>query len=427
MATAQSFLKRIPQYTRAARHIRSVVGHGTARKWANLARVEMERKLRRVEVKGRPYLLIIDPCNYCNLRCPLCPTGMGELGRAQSMMSFDCFQRYFDPHAPYLFEVYLHNWGESLMNKDIFRMIEYAQARNVGTNLSSNMVAPTSTHLDGILDAGLEYLVVSLDGVDQQSYGKYRVRGNFERVIENMSELIRRRNQRNKKTPMVEWQYIVMRHNEDRVEEAEKLAKSIGVDLLRFIPVGLPYEAENRDDLAKEWFPLTMNGAKDTGDHDQQFGQTGRPGPCFYLYRSMVVNADGGVSPCCIVYRRDRDFADLAEGFSDIGDVWNNDRYRSARSLFSAESVPDRPRTVCDTCNLFEWHKSKAGEIVPVAKPPQDASCGSTAAAMVARMAVAERQEEASTFTSAERRAGSGAGEAAALRATKLIEPTETN
>ena len=353
---------------------------------------------------------------------------MGKLGRAQSMLSFDCFKRYFDPHAPYLFEVYLHNWGESLMNKDIFRMIDYANGRNVGTNLSSNMVATTSKQIDGIIDAGLEYLVVSLDGVDQQSYGKYRVRGDFERVVENMSELIRRRNQRNKKTPMVEWQYIVMRHNEDRVEEAEKLAKSIGVDLLRFIPVGLPYEAENRDDLAKEWFPLTMNGAKDTADDDQQFGQSGRPGGCFYLYRSMVVNADGGVSPCCIVYRSDRDFADLAEGFSDIGDVWNNDRYRSARSLFSAESVPDRPRTVCDTCNLFEWHKTKAGESVPVAAPAptQDGGCGSTAAAMVARMAVPDTPKERAKLPSFEPGAGSDTGEVAPPRATKVPEPTET-
>ena len=424
MVNAESFLKRIPQYTRAARHVRSVVGHGTAQKWANLARVEMERKLRRINVKGRPYLLIIDPCNYCNLRCPLCPTGMGELGRVQSMMSFDCFKRYFDPHAPYLFEVYLHNWGESLMNKDIFRMIEYAQARNVGTNLSSNMVTPTSQQLDGMIDAGLEYLVVSLDGVDQESYGRYRVRGNFDRVVENMAELIRRRNARKKKTPMIEWQYIVMRHNEDRIEEAEKLAKSIGVDLLRFIPVGLPYEAQNQDELAKEWFPLTLSGHKDTGDHDQQFGQSGRAGPCFYLYRSMVVNADGGVSPCCIVYRRDRDFADLAEGFSNIGDVWNNDRYRSARSLFSAETVPDRPRTVCDTCELFEWHKSKKGESVPEAQRPQEASCGA-AATMIARMSVPPTQDEQAKSESAERRSGPDATGAEPPSARARREATE--
>jgi len=39
-------------------------------------------------------------------------------------------------------------------------------------------------------------LVVSLDGTSQEAYSKYRIRGEYDRVFENMSELIRRRNAR---------------------------------------------------------------------------------------------------------------------------------------------------------------------------------------------------------------------------------------
>ena len=177
MTRAEKLLKRIPQYTRNARHVWSVVRHGSPRKWVNLVRVEMERKLRSVELKSYPYLLFIDPCNYCNLRCPLCPTGIDELGRPQAMLSFEHFKRYFDPFAPFLFEAYLHNWGESLLNKQVYKMIEYAQSQNVGTNLSSNLVSLDSTDLDNLLDCGLEYLVVSLDGTSQETYAQYRVRG----------------------------------------------------------------------------------------------------------------------------------------------------------------------------------------------------------------------------------------------------------
>src|ERR1700751_4838906 len=67
MSLAQKLLRRIPQYTRNARHLRSVLGHGTARKWKNLLLAESERKLRRLELKSYPYLLLADPCNYCNL------------------------------------------------------------------------------------------------------------------------------------------------------------------------------------------------------------------------------------------------------------------------------------------------------------------------------------------------------------------------
>ncbi len=357
---AQDSLRRIPQYLRAGRHMRSVIEHGTPRKWANLALLESERLLRRTDLRARPYILYLDPCNYCNLRCPLCPTGINELGRKQGMMSFECFKRYLDPHIPYLFELNLYNWGEPLMNKDVHRMIAYAQSHNIGTNMSSNMVLATSDDLDNLIDAGLEHLTVSLDGTDQESYAKYRVRGKFDRVVENMSEIIKRRNARGKKYPFVEWQYIVMKHNQDNVEEAEQMAKKLGVDTIRFIPVGLPIETRNRKALADAWFPTRFEGRQTSEQTPQAFGMGQRSGGCFYLYRSLTVNADGGVSPCANVYKDGRDFDKLdAEKPIDIDAVWNNEKFRSARALFSAKNWDSRKRTICDGCDIFQHHPSK--------------------------------------------------------------------
>jgi MoaA/NifB/PqqE/SkfB family radical SAM enzyme len=353
---AQMLLRKIPQYTRNQRHLWSVLRHGTPRKWANLARVEIERKIRKVELAGYPYLLIIDPCNYCNLRCPLCPTGLNDLGRPQAMLSFEHFKEYFEPFAPYIFEAYLHNWGESLLNKQVYRMIEYAQGKNVGTNLSSNFLEIDSTDIDNILDCGLEYLVISLDGVSQEVYSQYRVRGDCDRVLENMNELIRRRNSRRKNTPVIEWQFVVMRQNEHQIAEAEALSKKIGVDLLRFIPVGMPFEFKERKSVADRWYPTRFDGRVASDHQEQQFGQAKKPGPCFYLYRSMVVNPDGGISPCCVVYRKNRDFAALNGQGTDIRSIWNNDKYRSARSLFSDSSPSSEGSTpiVCHECDIFE-------------------------------------------------------------------------
>jgi MoaA/NifB/PqqE/SkfB family radical SAM enzyme len=361
MPLAQRFLKRIPQYTRNARHLRSLLLHGNTRKWRNLLLAESERKLRRIEVKSYPYLLIADPCNYCNLKCPLCPTGLGELGRPQAMLSLDHFKKYFDPLQPYLFETYMHNWGESLLNPQVYSMISYAQDQNVGTNLSSNFVAVNSRDIDNLLACGLEYLVISLDGTNQNSYAKYRVGGNFDRVVSNLSELLRRRAARRQKTPIVEWQFIVMKHNEHEVAEAEILAQRLGVDLLRFIPVGMPYEFTNRSEVADQWYPTSLQGRSESTHDEQQFGQAGKPGPCFYLYRSMVINPDGGVSPCCVVYRKNRDFADLLPGQPwDVHSIWNNLKYRSARSLYSSTVLTGKSATVCDGCDIFARHRSKS-------------------------------------------------------------------
>ena len=355
MSLVNKYLSKVPQYTRHNRHAWSVMRHGTPRKWVNLALAEIERKLRREQVRSRPYILFIDPCNYCNLRCPLCPTGLDDLGRPQAMLSFEHFKQYFDPFALHIFEAYMHNWGESLLNKEVFNMIAYAQSKNVGTNLSSNFVDVSSDDMDKLLDSGLEYLVVSLDGTSQESYVKYRVRGDYQKVVDNLSEFIKRRNRRKLKTPVIEWQFVVMKQNEHQIPEAERLSKALGVDLLRFVPVGMPFEFKNRKDVADDWYPRTVNGRVPSDHTEQQFGQAGKPGPCFYLYRSMVVNPDGGISPCCIVYRENRDFASLKDGPVDIGEIWNNPKYQSARAIFAGtRGAKQRRATVCDVCDIFE-------------------------------------------------------------------------
>ena len=378
MSIAEKLLRKVPQYTRNARHLQSVIQHGTPTKWANLAKVEYERLRRRVRLDSHPYLLIIDPCNFCNLRCPLCPTGLNDLGREQSMMSLEHFKHYFEPHRRYLFEAYLHNWGESLINKEVFKMIDYAQRADVGTNLSSNLVIATSEDLDNLIDSGLEYLVVSLDGATSETYLKYRIRGDFDRVVANMAELIRRRNARGRKTPVVEWQYIVMKTNEHEIEQAEAMAKTLGVDLIRFVPVGMPFEFHERKEVADEWYPEKIKGRSQSDHTEQQYGQADKPSPCFYLYRSMVINPDGGVSPCCVVYRKNRDFGQLTDGPIDLEAIWNNDKYLSARSLFSSEVVEKRKPTVCDSCDIFAHHPSKrrpkpqlkVGEVIEIHRQP---------------------------------------------------------
>jgi MoaA/NifB/PqqE/SkfB family radical SAM enzyme len=359
MVLVERFLKKFPQHTRRMWHLWSVMKHGTPRKWANLSRVELERKRRRVELHGHPYILFIDPCNYCNLRCPLCPTGVDDLGRPQAMLSLAHFKKYFDPLAPYLFEAYLWNWGESLLNKQVYSMIEHAQRLNVGTNISTNLVKLDSSDLDNIIDSGLEYLVVALDGASPESYIQYRVRGDYGRVIENLSELLRRRNARGKRTPFVEWQFLVMKQNQHEVQQAEVLSKKLGVDILRLARCDIPYEYQYRKDLAEAWLPTPVEGRVRSDDKNRQFGQAAKPGPCFYLYRTMLVNPDGGVSPCCIVHGKNDDFADLNGVAIEPQKIWNNEKYRSARSLFSSQIVPDRQAIVCDNCDYFEKHVSK--------------------------------------------------------------------
>jgi radical SAM protein with 4Fe4S-binding SPASM domain len=169
--------------------------------------------------------------------------------------------------------------------------------------------------------------------------------------MNNLRALVETKKRLNRKTPFIEWQFILMKHNLHQVQEAERMAKSIGVDSLRFIPVGIPFGEEDKAVLKREWFPELGDFSASAEKSDHQFLQSPRKSACFYLYRSIAVNSDGKVSPCCYVYGQQNDFGDFLT--QNPRNIWNNEHYQSARSLFSGNGKASI-QTVCEQCNVFE-------------------------------------------------------------------------
>jgi len=332
------------------RYFRSFVLHNTPRKTWNFARVEWERRNGATVLRGRPYKYIIDVCNYCNLRCPLCPTGEENLGRNQRMMKLDEYLGILEQIRPYAFEVSFHNWGESTFNKDLWEMVRATQAANIGTNLSSNWVEVKPDLIDNVIESGLEYLVISCDGATKETYDLYRKRGDFERVIENMRALMRRKRELGSRTPLVEWQFLVFKHNYHEIEAARALAEDVGVDVFRLASAGLPLDRIEDQGLAEQWLPEDPAFGRLSTFKFRERGYLVDDG-CFYPFRAMTINPDGGVAPCCSVSDEADDFGNIFE--QTLPDVWNNAMYRSARALFSEDADPE-VATTCDGCNIFK-------------------------------------------------------------------------
>ena len=350
----EKILKKPPQFTRLRRHLFTLLNHSTPKKIINLIKVELQRKLGCNKVSASPYIIIIDPGNICNLKCPLCPTGLRKREVLRGFLKFDDFKKIVDQFKAHAYEVILHNWGEPFLNQDILPMIRYCADNNIGTNLSSNLNAlPFSG--EEVVRSGLEYLIVSLDGTTQAVYSKYRVQGKIETVLANLKTITAAKKKLNSKTPIIEWQYLVMKHNLDQIEEAKKLSKELEVDLLRFIPVGLPFDTPNKRELAQQWYPsfLVEEGTEYIED---RFLQKPIKGGCFYLYRSTTVTAMGKITPCCVVWKDDDQFGDILQ--TDFADIWNNSFYRKARALFSrTKAEGKRAMICCDRCSLFETKK----------------------------------------------------------------------
>ncbi|MBW1767598.1 MAG: radical SAM protein, partial [Deltaproteobacteria bacterium] len=144
----------------------------------------MQLMARSVHQVGMPPILQIEPSNICNLHCLTCATGAGLMTRPAALMSFDMYRRVIDQVKDHVYLLAFWSWGEPFINKDAFRMIRYAKENGILVHTSTNgHYFNTKEQARKVVDSGLDSLIVAVDGLDQQTYAKYRKGGNLQIVI----------------------------------------------------------------------------------------------------------------------------------------------------------------------------------------------------------------------------------------------------
>ena len=312
------------------------------KRWANRVLNSLEFKLRRERLLSYPCVLIIDPTNICNLRCPLCATGAGTSDIPPGMMDMNLYRRVIDELGPYLYELHLFNWGEPFLHRDFFDMVRYAKKFPIYINTSSNFNAVTGEMISQIVDCGLDELTVSIDGVTKEAYEKYRVGGDFDRVMSNLRSLVDEKKRRNSATPEIVFRFLVMKHNVKELDRAREVARELGcrfkkktirIDMLDFDSDSVKDKIEER----KEWLPDETEFNRYKKRDEKRRKKPGKKRVCKDLWQRVFINWNGAVYPCCNICAQD----DLFTTSYDVPfrEIWNGRKYTAARRLFREEKV----------------------------------------------------------------------------------------
>src|SRR5260370_19608400 len=191
------------------------------RAYTNVLKMRVNIALRRRRAHNYPVQAYIEPTLFCILRCPACPTGL-QLGlRPSASIKWDLFKSVVDEIGDYIFSLYMYNWGEPLLHKQTPEMIRYAKEKDVQITLSTNIsIKFSDDYIEPLVKSGLDTLVVSLDGTTEETYGKYRVRGDFDLVPYTMQRIQAANMKLSSHTPSVVWQFLVFKHNEHQIQQA---------------------------------------------------------------------------------------------------------------------------------------------------------------------------------------------------------------
>ncbi len=302
------------------------------------------------QVSVKPANIRLEVSTYCQLRCPTCPTTTGETHRGigAGFLKFADFAKLLDA-SPWLEEIELSNYGEIFLNPELPQMIEHAHARGVrltarnGVNLNN----ATDEMLEALVKFEFQHLRVSLDGASDESYSQYRIRGHFDRVIDNLKKLKAYKKQYDSTLPLLTWQFVVFGHNEHEISKAREMAAELGMEFHlklnwddSFSPVQ-DVEAVRRE---------MESGVASRAEYQEKYGSQYTQYICHQLWDWPQINWNGDVLGCC----RNNWGHFGGNVFRDgLEESLNNEQMRYARDMLLGLEEP-RDDIPCTTCRLYK-------------------------------------------------------------------------
>lgn len=209
--------------------------------------------------------LFIEPTVLCNLDCykSVCNKASGIVNtRKTPMMDFELYKTIVDEVGSNLSRLDFFNYGESFVHPQAVDMLEYFKSKypQPYVYISTNGLMLNEQKISRLVQAGIDEITFSVDGADQETYQKYRIGGDFERVKDLMTLMVRLRNERGREVPFINWRYILFSWNDSdsQMQKARDLAHSIGVDRLTWEITDHPEDAvsDRYQPGTKDWWTV---------------------------------------------------------------------------------------------------------------------------------------------------------------------------
>jgi MoaA/NifB/PqqE/SkfB family radical SAM enzyme len=239
----------------------------------------------------------------CTARCEMCT--IADWQKPPRIMENTELFKFVDdlePFKEHIRYVTLHCNGEPLMDKHLHEKVAYLKQKGfVGTGFATNCTQLTPKRSQQLLDAGLDTIICSIDGIKAETHETIRKRTNFNKIVGNVEKFLELRNAmsvQGKETTRVIVRFIMQDLNKDEYPAykeywSARIDPSLG-DQVVYFPI-------------HNWGGQTENWKKNL----ERYGG-GEVFQCEDMYERFIVFSDGDVSHC------DADY----NGFYDHGNVF---------------------------------------------------------------------------------------------------------
>jgi radical SAM protein with 4Fe4S-binding SPASM domain len=279
------------------------------------------------KVTDFPLYLLIEPTSICNLRCVMC----FQVDRSfrtkeyMGMMPWDLFTSIIDEASkndcP---AICFASRGEPTLHKRFGDMLKYtADAGILDVKINTHAGRLNDELSRDILSSGVSEVVFSVDAATKKTYEEIRVRGHFDKVVENVKRFQEIRKSEYPGSPTIT-RISGMKVRDD--QDAEQMTSFWSQYVDQVVIRG----AEPRWD--------TYNNPKMNEER-----------ACRRYWKQVYVWWDGGVNPCDFDYKSKLQLGDI-NSKTTIKDIWHSEAITKLRQDHLNGKRGDH--VPCDRCPL---------------------------------------------------------------------------
>lgn len=311
----------------------------------SLTRAFLSYKRRKPICSYLPLRLWIEPTNFCNLRCVMCPNS-SDREIKKGYLDMKLFKKVIDEASLFTYDVNLDHRGESLLHPELMEMVKYAKSKGLYLRLNTNATLLTEEKSCQLIKSGLDFISFSFDGFDKETYESIRRGAKFDTTVSRIINFLKMKKELKSSTPYTLLEILafpeVLKEGESgKKEDFLKRFQSLPLDEIEIKP--LHNWAGNLPSLEEKH--LISRGVVYT--------------PCTNLWYAMVVLWDGSVSPCSQDWYDEFSLGNVKE--NQLSELWNSERMVFFRRKIARGEFQEIK--ICKECNLL-WRKNVGG--IPV-------------------------------------------------------------
>jgi len=299
-----------------------------------------------------PERIELEPTTKCNFKCLKCESAYWDI--PQRDMTFDEFKHIVD-QFPTLKAISISGIGHNWLNKDYMRMLEYLKSKNIFTQFFDTFYFINEERAKRLIEIKVDKIWMSIDGATKETYENLQVGSDFNRVIQNLKNMLRLRYQLHSNFPEICFHYIVTQQNFQEMPRFIELVHSINPDpkminLVQFTKL-IPFK-ENKflapkvsDDVIDETLSLAAKFGNFRID-TFRMGEEEKKQICECLdWTVPFITVDGTVYPCCAYTEGNMRQIMHKYGMGnvleeDFKQIWYSDKFRNFRKTIHENKVP---------------------------------------------------------------------------------------